>query len=145
MLKRKGLEADEHVISRFMYLKDCNVALGERCSVLGACYFAHGHMFAYGYELEDTSVKALLQYSWGGASDNYLNLEYYNGPFDGRLAILPVVSWFVMHENRLPLDLTASKDEENSANERFRARGIDVPHASSYDICSLVNTAFRLG
>jgi len=56
------------------------------------------YMVACGYELgEDYSGGSLddpcdLCYDAFGASDNYLNLEYYTGPLDGELKMLQVVS-----------------------------------------------------
>lgn len=143
-LKKKGIEPN-HALYRFVYTKECNSALIDRCRTGGVLYFSHGQMFAYGYEIA-LREEEILEYNWSGACDNILNLEYYRGLFEGKLAILPAVSWFVMNEVRPPSsNLLGHVHWEERAYERFNARGIDTPDAAAYDICALVNAAYKLG
>lgn len=142
---KEGSATDDSCLERSKDLRECNLALDDRCSTMGACCFAHGDMCAYGYELDDADEKDLLKYSWAGACDNYLNLEYFIGPFDGKLAVLPTVSWFVINEDRNDLDCSARANIEHNAQGKFESRGIENPNAAPYDICALVNAGFKLG
>ena len=143
--ERMGLDAGECSLRRHIDLEECDDALFDRCNAAGCCYCSHGHMFAYGYEIDLSLEGALLDYNWTGASDNYLNLEYYGGPLAGKLNILPTVSWFVMNEMRSARDFDDVLAAEDRANNKFKDRGIKAPDAATYDICSLVNGGFRLG
>lgn len=107
--------------------------------------YAQGHMSAFGYMINGGGSQPILEYDGFGACGNYLNLEYYKGPLEGRLSVLPTVSWFVMNENREPLSFEARYKKEEKAVEKFRSRDIEIPDAASYDICSLVNEGFQLG
>lgn len=142
-LEENGIEPT-HALRRFVNTAECDSAICERCRTAGVLCFAHGHMFAYGYEIAE-GEEGILEYSWDGVCDNLLNLEYCNGPFDGKLAILPVVSWFVINEDRQHPSNLYGLESMKRAYERFTSRGIDIPEAGSYDICALVNAAYKLG
>lgn len=142
-LEEKGI-GPTRALRRYVNTTECDSAICDRCRTAGVLCFAHGHMFAYGYEITEGEDE-ILEYSWDGACDNLLNLEYYRGPFDGKLEILPVVSWFVMNEDRPSSSNWLGLESMKRAYERFKVRGIDVPEAGAYDICALVNAAYKLG
>lgn len=135
------------LVSHDINIDDFSEAIDQRVNLgfWDILSYAQGHMSAFGYMINGGGSQPILEYDRFGACGNYLNLEYYRGPFEGRLSVLPVVSWFVMNEDREePSSLEAHHKKEEKAVERFKSREIEIPDAAPYDICSLVNMTIRM-
>lgn len=140
-------ECGKPLLWRSVTIDDFSGAVKRRGSRFGfsdVLDYGHGHMFVCGYTLDVGDPGSILEYC-PFVCDSFLNLEYFRGPFEGRLSILPTVSWFVMNEERGSCNFEASYEREEKAVEKFRSRNIAIPDAAPYDICSLVNEGFRLG
>lgn len=79
--------------------------------------FYDWRMTAYGYEIDvETGMVEVRPF---GASDNYLNLEYYDGPLDGELRQLAIISELIKSE--IDLGLAANSNRAASIDNHLKA------------------------
>ena len=79
--------------------------------------FYDWRMKAYGYEIDaETGLVEVRAY---GASDNRLNLEYYDGPLDGELRQLAIISELIKGE--IDLGLAANFNRATSIDNHLKA------------------------